>query len=121
MLPAEILPKIKSYDFGHMVIGENQYTSDLIILPDGRIISSWWRISGHRLQSDDIQELIGMEPEVIIAGAGALNFMKPAVELKTYLAAKGIQFISEPTASAYKTYNQVRTMKKVGACFHLTC
>jgi hypothetical protein len=117
----ENLPKIQAYDFGHMCINDTQYTTDLIICPDGTIISSWWRISGHKLQCEDLQELILLEPEIIIAGTGALNLLKPADELKGYLLSKGIQFLSAPTASACETYNQIRESRKVGACFHLTC
>lgn len=114
-------PTIDSYVFGRMVIGGRQYTSDLIILPDGRIVSPWWRLTGHRLQPVDIMELLAADPEVIVAGTGAAGFMRPAGELRKLLATRGIEFIAEPSGRAYRTYNLLDAAKKVGACFHLTC
>ena len=116
-----IRPVIDSYVFGRMVIGGRAYTADLIIFPDGRIASSWWRLSGHRLQVADIRELIASGAEVIVAGTGASGFMRPAGELRELLASRGIVFIAEPSARAYRTYNLLDAVKKVGACFHLTC
>jgi len=116
-----IRPVIDSYAFGRMVIGGRPYTSDLLIFPDGRIASSWWRLSGHRLQSADIMELIASGAEVIVAGTGASGFMRPAGELQELLASRDIVFIAEPSGRAYRTYNLLDAAKKVGACFHLTC
>ena len=114
-------PLIDSYAFGRMVVGGTPYTSDLIIFPDGRIVSSWWRLSGHRLQVADIKGLIAAGPDIIVAGTGAAGLMRPALELQELLADKGIEFIAEPCGKAYHTYNSLPQAKYVGACFHLTC
>jgi len=116
-----IRPTIDSYDFGRMVIGGKHYTSDLVIFPDGRILSPWWRLSGHRLQLADIMELLAADPDIVIAGTGAAGLMRPAGELRALLTARGIDFIAEPSGRAYRTYNLLDAAKKVGACFHLTC
>jgi hypothetical protein len=112
---------IESYSFGSIVVDGRKFTSDLIIYPDGNIQSSWWRISGHRLASEDIAELINSEPEVIIAGTGSSGLMKPEKELEKILQQKGIEFISLLTRKAVKIYNDLSSTKNVGACFHLTC
>jgi hypothetical protein len=114
-------PVIDSYAFGRMMVGGILYTSDLIIFPDGRIVSPWWRLSGHRLQTADIMELLAAGPDVIVAGTGAAGLMRPAGELQELLASRGIDFISKPCGRAYRTYNLLDAAKKVGACFHLTC
>ncbi len=112
---------IDSYVFGRMVVGGIPYTSDLIIFPDGRVVSPWWRLSGHRLQAADIMELIAAGPDVIVAGTGAAGLMRPVGELQELLAGRGINFICEPSGRAYRTYNLLDAAKQVGACFHLTC
>ena len=116
-----IRPVIDSYAFGRLAVGGVPYTSDLIIFPDGRVESPWWRLSGHRLQPADIMELIAAGPEVIVAGTGAAGLMRAAGNLLELLAARGIDFIAEPSDRAYRTYNLLDAAKKAGACFHLTC
>ncbi len=112
---------IEKYSFGSIIIDGKEYTSDIIIYPDGRIEDSWWRRAGHRLSIEDITSLIESGPEIIIAGTGAYGFMKPADTLNTILSARGIEFKSFPSAEAVKIYNLLYDKKKTGACFHLTC
>jgi hypothetical protein len=114
-------PIIDSYAFGRMVIDGKPFTSDLIIFPDGRIVSPWWRLSGHRLQLADIMDLLSAGPEIVVAGTGAAGLMRPAGEVQELLAARGIDFIAESSGRAFHTYNLLDTARKVGACFHLTC
>jgi len=112
---------IDNYSFGRMVIDGHEYSSDLIIYPDGRVTDSWWRSSGHRLTADDIRELISAQPEVIIAGTGASGIMAPEAGLGAELEARGIEFRALPSGEAVDLYNQTCTSRKTGACFHLTC
>ena len=112
---------ITSCSFGVIVIEGKQYTSDLIIYPDGHIEDSWYRRKGHTLSSDDISKLIESKPEVIIAGTGVSGLMKPEPGLDKLLFKKGIRFIAQPNQKAMKIYNELSSTKRVGACFHLTC
>ncbi|MCK5339972.1 MAG: hypothetical protein KAJ60_02805 [Desulfobulbaceae bacterium] len=112
---------IESYSFGRIVINGREFSSDVIIYPDGRVEGSWWRKSGHILSTHDILDLIESTPEVIIAGTGASGLMKPDGELKKYLLEEGILFIALPCREAIERYNELAGKKKVGACFHLTC
>jgi hypothetical protein len=113
--------KIETCSFGLIVIDGKQYTSDLIIYPDGHITDSWWRKSGHKLSVDDISQLIEFEPEVIIAGTGVNGLMKPVKGLEEMLSKKGMEFISVPNQEAVELFNELSSAKRVGACFHLTC
>jgi hypothetical protein len=115
------MPVIESYSFGRMTISGNLYTKDVIIFPDGSILSPWWRKQGHVLVPGDLQELIGAGPKVIICGTGAQGVMRPAAELRQYLAAEDIDFIAEKSARAVETYNRMQDQNGIGACFHLTC
>ena len=112
---------ITSCSFGVIVIEGKQYTSDLIIYPDGHIEDSWYRRKGHGLSLDDISKLVESKPEVIIAGTGISGLMRPESGLDKLLLNKGIRFIAQPNQKAIKIYNELSSTKRVGACFHLTC
>lgn len=112
---------IESYSFGHMSIDGNEYTKDVIIYPDGRILSPWWRRQGHYLIYEDIAELIATAPETIICGTGAMGVMRVSAELKDYLKNHRIDFIVQKSSKAVETYNQMSGNRKIGGCFHLTC
>ena len=115
------MPIIESYSFGSMVIDGTSYTKDVIIFPDGSILSPWWRNQGHVLDIRDLEELVMAKPEVVICGTGAMGVMRPTAELKEYLAAGNIQFIAQRSSKAVEMYNQMSGNRKVGGCFHLTC
>jgi hypothetical protein len=113
---------IEKCAFGLIVIDGRQYTSDLMIYPDGRIVDHWWRSQGHRLTSKDIAELIAAQPQIIVAGTGVSGQMRPDSRLATQLAEDGVLLMAEPNQQAMVLYNQkVEEGLNVGACFHLTC
>ena len=112
---------IDSFGFGSLVIDGKAYNSDLIIYPDGRIETPWWRQSGHRLTVDDIDALIASNPDAIVAGTGVNGLMKPDKILEKELLQKGIQFVAEKNQTAVDHYNRLIKDMRVGACFHLTC
>ncbi len=112
---------IESYNFGRMVIDGTSYTKDIIIYPDGSILSPWWRKQGHVLKMIDLQNLIAMTPEIIICGTGAMGLMLTSAALIEYLGTRNIDFIAQKSSQAVETYNQMSGIKKVGGCFHLTC
>lgn len=115
------MPHIASYSFGRMEIDGAVYGKDIIILPDGAVLSPWWRREGHRLEIADIDRLVSADPDIIVAGTGASGLMKPAPDLAEFLAQRSIEFIAQPTAEAVQTYNRLFADRKTGACFHLTC
>lgn len=111
---------IEDYSFGKMVYGGTTYTSDLIILPD-RVIESWWRMEGHRLQIPDLEEILNEKPDVLIIGTGYMGVMKVPVEIITELEEQGIEVHAERSTKAVKRFNARDKSKKVAAAFHLTC
>lgn len=112
---------IESYNFGRMVIDGTSYTKDVIIYPDGNILSPWWRNRGHVLEATDLKELIAAKPDIIICGTGAMGVMRPSAALKEYLGTRNIDFIAQKSSKAVETYNQMSGKRKTGGCFHLTC
>ena len=113
--------RIETFTFGSIVIDGKRYTSDLIIYPDGRVVTSWRRKRGHRLLGDDIVELVDSQPEVIIAGTGVSGLVKPEKELQETLQKKSIEFLAAPNQKAMELFNDLSSKKRIGACFHLTC
>ncbi len=111
---------IESYSFGSMVIDGKEYTSDLIIYPD-HIQSSWWRIEGHRLDIEDIKEILEAKPEVLVVGTGASDLVEIPEETEKHIRSKGIRLIAQRTGEAYETFNALSKSKKVIGAFHLTC
>lgn len=112
---------IESYNFGQMTIAGKTYTKDIIIFPDGSVLSPWWRKNGHVLTIDDLVELVAAGPEIIVCGTGAMGVMRPAAGLYEYLAAHNIEFTATRSSRAVDAYNQLLGKKNVAGCFHLTC
>ena len=69
---------IESYSFGRMVIDGTRYTKDVIIYPDGSILSPWWRHRGHMLEPIDFKDLIAMAPvpQMISSGVMVIKSLK---------------------------------------------
>jgi len=111
---------IDSYAFGKIVVDGRTYTSDIIIFPD-RVKGNWWRREGHRLHTEDIEEVVNEKPEVIIVGRGYSGLMEISRETAEHLKAKGIELIAESTGKATELYNKLSKSRKVVAVLHLTC
>lgn len=112
---------IETSSFGLIIIDGRQYTSDLVIYPDGRVEDTWWRRSSHRLSIEDIDKLVASGPQVIVVGTGVNGLLIPESGLNKKLAEKGIEIIALPNTKAIDHFNRLSSQKRVGACFHLTC
>ncbi len=111
---------IDSYSFGRIVVNGQTYTADLIIFPD-RILSSWWRITGHKLCLKDVEEALKEEPQAIVIGTGFAGLMKVEEEVRQYTQSKGILLFIEKTKKAAQKFNAISAQKKTIGAFHLTC
>ena len=111
---------ITSYRFGVIVIGKEQYTSDVVIYPD-RVDDRWWRKKGHLLLPRDLEEAVKAKPEIIIVGTGNPGLMEVPSTTRGWVKSKGIEMKVEPTESACQLYNQLHNSKKTIAVLHLTC
>jgi hypothetical protein len=112
--------KIEAYEFGKMVYGGKTYTSDLIIYPD-RVDSSWWRLKGHLLQMEDLEDILKEGPDILIIGTGAVGIMKVPKKIKNQLEEKNIEVYVHRTGKAVEVFNSADKSKKVIGAFHLTC
>lgn len=111
---------IEFYDFGRMKINGVTYTTDLIIFRE-EVKPNWWRIEGHKLQIEDLRDILKEKPEILVVGTGYYGLMKIPPETEKQLQAEGIKLIAEKTGEAYKIYNKLSKSKRVAGAFHLTC
>lgn len=113
-------PKIDEYQFGLIVIDGRQYLKDVIVFPD-RVVSDWWRISGHNLNLEDLKEVIKTPPEVLVIGCGYSSRMEIPEETIRRLESIGIEVRLHSTKEACDLYNKLRGVKNTAAALHLTC
>jgi len=111
---------IDHYNFGEIIIDGKTYTSDVIIYPN-RVDSTWWRKEGHKLQTEDITEIVNEKPEVLVVGTGRFGMMRVMPEVENLLKSLGIQLVAEKTETACREYNRLKGSRKVVAALHLTC
>ena len=110
---------INSCEFGHIVIDNEHFNEDVIILPGGKIVS-WWRKSGHNVVNEDLQEVHRSGPAVIIFGTGQSGMMKVSEEVREYCSSHNIKLVVEKTDVAVRLFDEENSEDKVGG-FHLTC
>lgn len=111
---------IDSYDFGRIVIDGKHYSSDLIVFPD-KVRDGWWRKEGHRLNVEDLKDVLEAKPEVLVVGTGNSGLMTILPETRKHVESEGIELIAQKTAEACETFNRLVKSRKVAAALHLTC
>jgi hypothetical protein len=111
---------IKGYEFGRIIIGGETYTKDVIIYPD-RVQAAWRRRNGHRLDMEDLKDVLAEKPDILIIGTGSSGLMSVPAETLASLQSRGIDVFSYRTADAVKLYNSTPKSYKIVAALHLTC
>ena len=113
--------QITDYQFGKIRIDGDTYTSDVILFPD-KVDDHWWRQQGHRLQIEDLQNVIDYQPEALVIGTGYFGRMTVPKETQLFLQDHGIKLTFAPTSKAIKEFNELqKTCAKIVAALHLTC
>ncbi len=113
-------PRIDRYRFGEIVVDGRVYQKDVIIFPAG-VRPEWWRMRGHSLAMQDLEEVMSDPPRVLIVGSGAHGRMQIPEETRREIEAAGVQVVAQTTAKAIETYNRIRQEGGVVAALHLTC
>jgi hypothetical protein len=111
---------IDSYSFGKIKIQGQIFTKDLIILPD-KIISPWWRSSGHKIVMEDLSEVFAYNFEILVIGTGFYGLVKVDLEVFDQLKKKEFSIITDRTNKAVELFNKNHFLKKTIGAFHLTC
>ncbi|MBI4833088.1 MAG: hypothetical protein HY801_16345 [Candidatus Lindowbacteria bacterium] len=112
---------IKGYSFGVVSVDGSKYERDIIIYPD-RIQSDWWRREGHKLQIEDIGDVLANPPEVFVVGLGDQARMQVDPRVAEELKKRGVELFAAPTKQACDKFNKLAEEgKRVIAALHLTC
>ena len=113
--------KISAYEFGRVAIDGTSYSSDVIIAPD-RVIDSWWRKQGHRLQVDDLDDVVRARPDILVIGTGYYGRMQVPEETRQFLRDQGIEVREARTSEAVAEFNELqKEYARIVAALHLTC
>jgi hypothetical protein len=112
---------IEAYHFGRIRIDGQRYTADVIVRP-GVVRADWRRREGHRLDPDDLADILADPPEVLVIGTGCFGRMAVPDETLKALEARGIRPLAMRTGQAVSAFNRLaREQARVAAALHLTC
>ena len=112
---------ITDFSFGKIVVNGKTYTDDIKIVR-GRVISDWWRKRGHRVDVEDIADILESEPDTVVIGKGSPGLMKTSNHLRESLVAHNILLIEKKTSKAIEVFNKLfQEGRKVAAGLHITC
>lgn len=112
---------IEAYSFGSIAVDGRVYTRDIQMI-ENTVIPDWRRKSGHRVEVEDIADLLKAQPGILVIGKGDPGRMEVGPGLKAFLTEKKIELIEVPTAKAVQIFNRLtKEKRKAAAGFHLTC
>ena len=94
---------IRAFEPGRVRIGEQWFTSNLIVTAD-RILSDWTLATPGKVTAEDLAPALAFKPELIVVGAG-LSASVPDIDLMESLAAQSVGLEVMHTAAACRTYN----------------
>jgi len=113
---------ITEFSFGRIVVNGTVYTDDLKILQD-RVIPQWWRKRGHRVDVEDLEDIIAFRPDILVLGKGEPGRMVASSSTRRLLEQNGIVLIEEKTSRAVRSFNRLlqEGQRRVAAGIHVSC
>jgi uncharacterized protein len=94
---------IRTYEPGRIVVNQDSFVRSLIVLP-GRLISDWPPQTFEDLAPPHLEDLVPLQPELVILGTGKRQRF-PRAELLAPLVQAGIGWEVMDTGAACRTYN----------------
>jgi uncharacterized protein len=94
---------VRSYGPGEVRIGETAYRANCVVSAD-TIISNWSPTDVSAMQSQDLEPIFALNPEVIVLGTGARQQF-PATALMSVALSRGIGMEVMDTGAACRTFN----------------
>jgi hypothetical protein len=112
---------ITHYEFGRIVVENQNYKTDVIITPKD-VHDNWWRKEGHSLAIEDLDIIISANPDVLVVGSGYYGHMQVPEKTKHFLIDKGIKIEVAKTPEAIELFNNLQEKyARIVAALHLTC
>lgn len=113
---------VDHYAFGRLTYDGREYAKDVLIHPDHRVHSPWWRKEGHRLDPQDLNDILADPPDVLVIGTGYHGNMAVPAETREALQEQGVEPVVAPTGEAVAELDRLqRESARVAAALHLTC
>jgi hypothetical protein len=97
---------ITDFAFGKIVVNGKTYSDDIKIVR-AQVISGWWRKSGHRVDVEDIADILESGPDIVVIGKGSPGLMKTSAHLRESMVANNIVLIEKKTAKAIEVFNKL--------------
>lgn len=91
--------QIENYTENSITINQQVYSASIILMPNH--LANWHVTNILNLSPTDLQQLLKLEPELILLGCGAYMQLPP-VELLATINTERVEFMSN--ASAIRTY-----------------
>ena len=109
------------FSFGRIVVDGQTCNNDIKIV-SGRLVSNWWRKSGHTVEIEDVQDVIDSDSTILVIGKGQPGYMRVTESLQEHLEKNDIELIVEQTSDAIQTFSRLmQAGKQVSAGFHVGC
>ncbi|MFC1925491.1 MTH938/NDUFAF3 family protein [Chloroflexota bacterium] len=119
------MPEVDRFKFGAIFIDGKKYKRDVILFPDGTVRErkrGFWRLGSHSIKKEEVDELIGANPDTVIIAKGAMSRAKLASDTESALQEARVELIVLPSKEAVERFNEhVREGKRVAALIHITC
>ena len=94
---------IRAYDEGYIRVNNQTIRRSLIVTPE-KLITEWPPQSFSDLQTDHLEQLLALDPEIVLLGTGARQHFPPS-RLTFPLLSRGVGIEVMDTAAACRTYN----------------
>lgn len=112
---------IEEYSRGRIRINGATYDEDVKII-GAEVVPHWWRKNGHRIDVEDIQDILDAKPEILVVGTGYAQNVQISPEAASRAKSKEVRLVAEATPQAVNTFNRLLYEgKNVCGAFHLTC
>lgn len=94
--------QIRAYQSGHVLINDTHYYQSLLISKN-QLIYPWRPQHIEELQSEDLQRVLELTPEIILLGTGK-QLIFPAIQIYGFLFNEKIGIEIMDTAAACRTF-----------------
>jgi len=113
--------QVNGTGFGWILVDNNRYNHDIIILANGKIRNRYEDFKGdsHSLSIEEAKKVIMGGAETIVVGTGQSGVLSIPDETIQFLTKQKIKLIAEKTPDAIKIFNSLTGKKS--ALFHTTC
>lgn len=109
--------RIEKMKFGSITINGKEYKEDVIVTNNS--VST--KESSHTITKEYVEDILLMNPDVIIIGTGTSGKVKVPKEVRDMVESHNKKMIIGKTPEVINDFNKMKTKNNVVGVFHLTC